>query len=142
MACAAVRSGVVVLLLLACCLIFWSHCGSLWLFYVLLCVGLCPFWFCGRLLGEGGGGLVALLGLSSWCLVVVVWLFLAVPWVCLQFLIMVFPDHTHYFRLYDGSDLKTYLLLRWQGPDALAIVRLTGFTCWISFAPVFSFIYS
>ena len=28
--------------------------------------------------------LVALLSLSSWCLVIVVWLFLAVPWVCLQ----------------------------------------------------------
>ena len=27
--------------------------------------------------------LVALLGLSCWCLVIVVWLFLAVPWVCL-----------------------------------------------------------
>ena len=26
-----------------------------------------------------------------------VWLFLAVPWVCLQFVIVVFPDHTHYF---------------------------------------------
>ena len=26
--------------------------------------------------------LVALLGLSSWCLVMVVWLFLTVPWVC------------------------------------------------------------
>ena len=25
----------------------------------------------------------------------VVWLFLAVPWVCLQFLIVVFPDHAH-----------------------------------------------
>ena len=39
--------------------------------------------------------LVALLGLSSWCLVIVVWLFLAVPWICLQFVIVVFPDHTH-----------------------------------------------
>ena len=29
----------------------------------------------------GGGGVVALLGLSSWCLVMVEWLFLAVPWV-------------------------------------------------------------
>ena len=29
--------------------------------------------------------LVALLGLSSWCLVMAVWLFLAVPWVCLWF---------------------------------------------------------
>ena len=41
--------------------------------------------------------LVALLSLSSWCLVIVEWLFLAVPWVCLQFVIVVFPDHTHYF---------------------------------------------
>ena len=39
--------------------------------------------------------LVALLSLSSWCLVIVVWLFLAVPWVCLQFMIVAFPDHTH-----------------------------------------------
>ena len=27
------------------------------------------------------------------------------------------------FRLYDGSDLKTYLLMRWYGPDALAVCR-------------------
>ena len=33
--------------------------------------------------------LVALLSLSSWCLVVVVWLSLAVPWVFLQFVIVV-----------------------------------------------------
>ena len=39
--------------------------------------------------------LVALLSLSSWCLVIVVWLFLAVPWVCLRFVIVVFADHTH-----------------------------------------------
>ena len=41
--------------------------------------------------------LVALLSLSFWCLVIVVWLFAAVPWVCLQFVIVAFPDHTHYF---------------------------------------------
>ena len=39
--------------------------------------------------------LVALLSLSSWCLVMVVWFFLAVQWACLRFLIVVFPDHTH-----------------------------------------------
>ena len=39
--------------------------------------------------------LVALLNLSSWCLVIVEWLFLAVPWGCLRFVIVVFPDHTH-----------------------------------------------
>ena len=42
----------------------------------------------------GKRDLVALLSLSSWCLVIVVWLFLAVPEVCLQFVIVVFPDHT------------------------------------------------
>ena len=47
--------------------------------------------------------LVALLSLSSWCLVMVVWLFLAVPWVCLRF--VVFPDHTHYFWLREGMCL-------------------------------------
>ena len=39
--------------------------------------------------------LVTMLSLSSLCLVIIVWLFLAVPWVCLQFVIVVFPDHTH-----------------------------------------------
>ena len=39
--------------------------------------------------------LIALLNLSSWCLVLVEWLFLAVPQGCLQFVIVVFPDHTH-----------------------------------------------
>ena len=39
--------------------------------------------------------LVALLNLSSWCLVMVERLFLAVPRGCLQFVIVVFPDHTH-----------------------------------------------
>ena len=38
---------------------------------------------------------VALLNLSSWCLVMVERLFLAVSWRCLQFVIVVFPDHTH-----------------------------------------------
>ena len=36
--------------------------------------------------------LVGLLYLSSWCLVMDEWLFLAVPWGCLRFVI--FPDHT------------------------------------------------
>ena len=39
--------------------------------------------------------LVALLSLSFWCLVMVVWLFLTVLGVCLRFVIVVFPDHTH-----------------------------------------------
>ena len=39
--------------------------------------------------------LFALLNLSSWCLVMVEWLFLAVLWDCLQFVNLVFSDHTH-----------------------------------------------
>ena len=39
--------------------------------------------------------LIALLNMSSWCLVMVERLFLAVPRDCLQFVIVVFPDHTH-----------------------------------------------
>ena len=33
------------------------------------------------------------ISLSSWCAMIVMWLFLSVPWVCLQ--IVIFPDHTH-----------------------------------------------
>ena len=44
--------------------------------------------------------LVALLDLSSWCLVMVERLFLTVPWGCLQFVIVVFPDHTHLLFFY------------------------------------------
>ena len=40
--------------------------------------------------------LVALLNLSSWGLVMVELLFLAVPWGCLRFVIVVFPDYTHF----------------------------------------------
>ena len=36
-----------------------------------------------------------------------VWLFLAVPWVCLWFVIVVFPDHTHLLFLNIGT--KFYL---------------------------------
>ena len=39
--------------------------------------------------------LVALLNLSSWCLVMVERLFLVVPRGCLRFVIVVFPDLTH-----------------------------------------------
>ena len=39
--------------------------------------------------------LIALLNLSSWCLMMVGRLFLAVPIGCLQFVIVAFPDHTH-----------------------------------------------
>ena len=43
--------------------------------------------------------LIALLNLSSWCLVMVERLFLVVSRGCLQFVIVVFPDHTHLLYL-------------------------------------------
>ena len=58
--------------------------------------------------------LIALLNLSSWCLVMVERLFLAVPMGCLQFVIVVFPDHTHllffiYNISYKNKKLETTL---------------------------------
>ena len=52
---------------------------------------------CNHLDGEERAG--ALLSLSSWCLMLVVWLFLVVLhlWVCLQFVNVVFPDHITYY---------------------------------------------
>ena len=49
--------------------------------------------------GYRNGGVVGVeVDISSWYLVMVVRLFLAMPWVRLRFVIVVFPDHTHYFR--------------------------------------------
>ena len=83
-------------------------CGSVvvdFLFIVTLIVGVCncSMFCCTLLYGHssiaiilmGKRELVALLNLSSWCLLVVEWHFLAVPWSCLRFVIVVFPDHTH-----------------------------------------------
>ena len=60
--------------------------------------------------------LVALLNLSSWCLVMVDWLFLAVPRGCQRFVILVFPDHTHllfvitdYIKTGKNGGLKMFL---------------------------------
>ena len=44
--------------------------------------------------------LIALLCLFSWCLVIVVWFFLILPQVRVQFMIVVFPDHIHLLCFY------------------------------------------
>ena len=48
--------------------------------------------------------LIALLYLSSWCLVMVERLFLTVPRGCLQFVIVVLSDHTHLLFLTDQEN--------------------------------------
>ena len=63
------------------------------LFYV--CCTLLYVHFNIAIILMGKRELVALLNLSSWCIVMVEQLFLAVPRGCLWFVIVVFPDHTH-----------------------------------------------
>ena len=57
--------------------------------------------------------LIALLNLSSWCLVMVEQLFLTVPRGCLGFVIVIFPDHTHLLfftgHLFDQFILYVYI---------------------------------
>ena len=92
MAYAADRSKAVVLSLLAFCLLLLPLWESV---IVLFC---CTFHYAHSsfaIILRGKRELVALLSLSSWCLVSVVWLFLTVPQVFLWFVIVVFPDHTH-----------------------------------------------
>ena len=56
--------------------------------------------------------LIALLNLSSWCLVMVERLFLAVPRGCLQFVIVVFPDHTHLLFFSGPNRILSLIALR------------------------------
>ena len=75
--------------------------------------------FTGVLIGKRE--LIALLNLSSWCLVMVERLFLTVPRGCLQFVIVVFPDHTHLLFL----KLMSHFL-----PSSRA--RRSSFSCLLS----------
>ena len=93
---AAVRSKAVVLLLLTFCLLLLP----LWESVIVLCfvvrfsmsiIVLISI----AIILMGKRELVALLNLSSWCLVMVERLFLAVPLGYLRFVIVVFPDHAH-----------------------------------------------
>ena len=67
--------------------------------------------------------LVALLNLSSWCLVMVERLFLAMPWGCLRFMIVVFPDHTH--LLFWGVGFKRSKIQLFQN-NVMLHIKLKG----------------
>ena len=73
--------------------------------------------------------LVALLSLSPWCLVIVVWLFLAVPWVCLQFVIVLFPDHTHLLFLTIYVTVNTYLISKGVSCVKRVLCRVSCYYC-------------
>ena len=65
--------------------------------------------------------LIALLNLSSWCLVMVGRLFLAVPRGCLRFVIVVFPDHTN---LLFSISRK----IKWASSGELPVYNTISFT--------------
>ena len=85
--------------------LLFLDCNGILLFIVTPIVGVCNCsMFCCTLLYVhfsiaiilmGKRTLIALLNLSSWCLMMVERLFLAIPRGCLRFVIVVFPDHTH-----------------------------------------------
>ena len=72
----------------------------------MFCYALCYVHSSFAIIFMGKRELVSLLSLSFWYQVIVVWLFLMVPSVCLQFVIMVFPDHTHLQLLKGTAKLK------------------------------------
>ena len=70
--------------------------------------------------------LVALLNLSSWCLVMVERLFLVVPWGCLWFVIVVIPDHTHllFFMLSLSGNNQTNIIEVLTPPPDIMLISL------------------
>ena len=76
----------------------------------------------------GNRELVALLNLSSWCLVMVERLFLAVPRGCLRFVIVVFPHHTHLlFLIARGEILLADVICNWKMTSFTALDGVTSF---------------
>ena len=75
----------------------------------------CYVHFSSAIILKRNSMLVALLLLSYRCIVTinVLWLFLSVPWVCLQCVIVVFPDHTHY--LFERMDIEIIQLSNFCG---------------------------
>ena len=65
--------------------------------------------------------LVDWLCLSSWCLVVAVWLFLMMPRVCLQFVIVVFPDHTRLLFLFIDEMVGAWCCSRCQAHQGFIV---------------------
>ena len=71
--------------------------------YVLLCVH-----YSSEIILKRARKLIALLLLSYRCIVTinVLWLFLTWPWIGLQYVIVVFPDHTHFLIIFFDLIIK------------------------------------
>ena len=113
MAWTAVRSKVVVFLLL---LIYYLMCFPLFagaLCLSLFCYALRCVHFSFAIILKRKRKLVALLLSSYRCIVTiyVLWLFLALPWVGQQYVIVVFPNHTHLLFSMQPSQSKNVIWL-------------------------------
>ena len=89
--------------------------------FVLLSITLCPYYFCNRLEEEEKAD--SLLLLSYGCIVTIniLWLFLTVLWVGLQYVIVVFLDQTHLLFIHFTMPFlclsfinRLFLLLVWK----------------------------
>ena len=86
--------------------------------------------------------LIAMLNLSSWCLMMVERLFLAVPRGCLQFVIVVFPDHTHLQFLNFVSEHGSHYAQIWlKGVDMKKNPPLFYLACLRSFGALSGWAY-
>ena len=90
------------------------------MFYFFCCTLLCVRSSIAIIL-MGKRELVALLNLSSWCLVMVERLFLAVPQGCLRFVIVVFPDHTHLLFLIEFYQTNHQILYQKKNQKLLEL---------------------
>ena len=74
--------------------------------------------------------LVALLNLSSWCLVMIERLFLAVPRDCLRFMIVVILDHTHLLSLKARGQCVLADVIRYRKMTSFIVLDgVTSFLC-------------
>ena len=89
------------------------------LVFVLACITLCP---CFAIILNRKRELVASNLLSFQCLVTinVLWLFLKVPWVGLQFVMVVFPDHTHFLLVHSFMHISLIACIPMSLPYSVA----------------------
>ena len=81
--------------------------------------------------------LITLLNSSSWCLVMVERLFLAVPRGCLQFVIVVFPDHTHLLFFRQNYSTLDHVFSLHALLELLKSQKQKLFCCFVDFSSAF-----
>ena len=108
---------------------------------LIFCTCVCSMFFCALLyvisscaiILMGRRVLVVLLCLSSWCFVIVIvlWLFLAVPLYGLQCVIVIFPAHTHSLCFVQRRMIKRRLKIHQTVQKHTADAQVYWFTLFI-----------